>query len=76
MIFPLNVSRQLVKSGSLELNYNPKNRKKYELGYWDTVQDISNSTNKPISGYYRTFRPIYKTSDYQKAVLELNSLKN
>lgn len=65
----LNISRKLIKSGILELNYNNKVfLKKYELGYWDTVQDIYNDTKQPASGFYLIFRPIYKTSSYKKAI--------
>lgn len=72
----LNVSRKLIKSGILELNYNNKVfLKKYELGYWDTVQDIYNDTKMPASGYYKVFRAIYKTSNYKKAMIKLNKLK-
>lgn len=75
MYSPLNVSKQLVKSGRLELNYNQSRFfKKYELGYWELYQDINNSTRNPVNGPYRIFRPIFRTSDYKKAVRKLDKL--
>lgn len=75
MYFPLNVSKQLIKSGRLELNYNQgRFFKKYELGYWELYQDINNATRTPVNGPYKIFRPIFRTSNYTKAVRKLDKL--
>lgn len=77
MYFQANVSQQLVKTGKVEFNYN-KNRffKKYEVGYWEIYQDFNNITRNPINGPYRVFRPVYRTSTYQKAVHKLEKLQS
>lgn len=77
MLFPMNVSQQLVKTGRLEFNFNNNSFfKKYEIGYWELFQDINNSTRQPVSGPYKVFRPIYKTSTYEKALKKLYKLKD
>jgi hypothetical protein len=76
MYFQLNVSKQLVKSGGLRLNYNKYSLfKKYELGYLDIVQDIDNTTGCTVSSPYSIFRPIFKTSNYDKAVKKLKDFE-
>lgn len=77
MYFPSNISKQLLKSGGIELNYNEgRFFKKYELGYWEVFQNIHNSTRTFISCPYREFRPIYSTSNYNKAANKLEKIKN
>lgn len=69
------VSKKLVKSGSLGMKYNTANfLKKYELGYWDTVLDFNETKQVAVSGPYQIFRPVYKTSNYEKAKRKLNKL--
>lgn len=69
------VTRQLVKTGRLEMHYNEKNfRKKYELGFWEVYQDVSNISKAIISGPYRVFRPIYRTGNLEKLTSKLQKL--
>ncbi len=76
MYFPANVSKRLIKTGRIDFNYNKASLfKKYEVGYWDLYQDVNNLTNTPLSGPYKIFRPIFKTSKYDKALRKLNKLK-
>lgn len=73
---PLIVKR-LVKSGNLEFRYNPENfLYKYEVGYMETVQDVHNITNRPISGPYKSFRPILRLRNYERAIKEFTKLKS
>ncbi len=76
MYFPANISKRLVKTGRIDFNYNKTNFfKKYEVGYWDLYQDVNNLTNTPLGGPYKVFRPVFKTSNYDKALRKLNKLK-
>lgn len=63
----IGVTKQLLKTGRLEMNYNEKNfRKKYELGFWEVYQDVHDMSKNVISGPYRVFRPIYRTGNPAK----------
>jgi hypothetical protein len=63
----IGVTKQLIRTGRLEMHYNASNfRKKYELGFWDVYQDVHNGSQNVISGPYRVFRPIYRTGTPSK----------
>lgn len=75
MYYNQAISTRIVKSGVLEYRYNPDNFiYKYELGYMETVQDINNFNNQPVSGPYRMFRSIMSFRTYDKAVKEFTKL--
>jgi hypothetical protein len=71
----ISITKQLLKTGRLEMNYNEKNfRKKYELGFWEVYQDVHSVSKNIISGPYRVFRPIYKTGTLDKLNSKLEKL--
>lgn len=73
----INITKQLLKTGRLEMHYNEQNfRKKYELGFWEVYQDIHNESRNIISGPYRVFRPIYRTSNPAKLSAKLEKLNS
>lgn len=71
----INITKQLLKTGRLEMNYNEKSfRKKYELGFWEVYQDVDTVSKNIISGPYKVFRPIYKTGTLDKLNSKLEKL--
>ena len=69
------IVKRIVKSGVLEYRYNPDNFiYKYELGYMETVQDVNNFNNQPVSGPYKMFRPIMSFRNHEKAMKEFTKI--